>query len=92
MLYDQPFGWENGDPCIVCINQRHREYVQQAFKLRAHYILPLSNIGGRRYNKVIVFRGFMIRGSSEEMRFNRWVDESLRTSLSVNHLNEIYFV
>ena len=78
---EMPFGWEQGDPCVVCTSYYHMEYVQLAFKLRAHYILPLSAITGRRYNKIIIFKPFMIQGSSEEIRFMSWVRQYLYTSL-----------
>lgn len=73
-----PFGWEQDDPVVVCINDQHMTYVQRAFKLRAHYILPLSAIIGRRYNRAIVFRK-AVMSDTEEEQFRRWLQECIYT-------------
>lgn len=85
---DMPFGWEQGDPCVVCLSRQHMEYVQRAFKLRAHYILPLDSTMGRRYNKIIVFS--FHEHSRLKHEHEVWVRGQLMTNLAPD--GELYFV
>lgn len=76
-----PLGYENNNPVIVCLDRDHRRQVWLAFNLRAHYILPLERLNGRRYNKAIVFqKPFM--SEEEGHRFKRWLHENVWTHLS----------
>ncbi len=84
-----PFGWEQGDPLVVCHNPQHMDYVVRAFKFRAHYILPLAMVAGRRYNKIIVFQPVMF-GDYERQSFERWLNELRATKLGIG--GEFYLV
>lgn len=78
---EYPFGWDDGDPIIVCHNELHREYVQKAFGMKARYVLPSQALTGLRTRKIIVFRPIGLSFTAED-NFRRWMNESLRCRLT----------
>lgn len=88
---NMPFGWEDGDPLVVCINYQHMEYVQKAFQLRAYYCLRGDSLGGRRFGKIILFHRPGLSDQEEES-LRRWKDELLMTKLWPADRNKFYLV
>lgn len=90
--YGEPFGFEHGDPLVVCLNEAHMQQVIKALGIRAHYVnAPYAAVTGRRYGKAIIFRP-RIESFTERDNFNRWVKNSVMTSLGPEDTKKIYFV
>jgi hypothetical protein len=89
----KPFGFDQGDPLVVCLTPLHMEYVQKAFMLKAFYIPHWNTaITGHRHDKIIVFRPFFGGNRTEEEKFYRWFKCDVRTHLSPGCLQEVYLV
>lgn len=86
--YHRPFGFEQGDPVIVCMNEAHMREVQNAFRMKAYYCLRGSAVTGHRFSHAIVFHQGHI-SAPEADHYNRWLTE-LSCHLDVG--GKIYYV
>lgn len=88
----RPFGFEHGDPLIVCVNDRHMDIVQNAFQLRAYYCLPLTALTGYRFGKIIMFSPGPGISYEYEKAIMRWKEECCMTSLGVGKSDQFFLI
>lgn len=87
---NKPFGFEQGDPLIVCINAEHMKSVIKALGIRAYYVETWGDsVLGYRFGKAIIFRP-RIESVTQLNSFDRWIKHSVQTSLGPG--GEVYFV
>lgn len=72
---EYPFGEETGT-LVVCINRMQRKEVQEAFKLKALYVLPGAALPSRPFDKIIIFSPHFEDGR-EMGRFKQWIENSV---------------
>lgn len=71
-----PFGFDQGDPLIICRNEVHMLNVQEAFRIKGYYCGRGAFIGGRRHSKIIVFDQGPL-SDCERIAFERWLREAV---------------
>lgn len=86
----EPFGFDQGDPLIVCINDVHMKQVQDAFQIKAYYCIHGASICGRRHDKAIIFNLPPDASKAHIANVLRWIKESVHTSLTPG--GKIYYV
>ena len=86
-----PFGFDQGDPLVVCRNIAHMREVQKAFHMKAYYVSGWnSSLLGHQFGKIVVFHPGPL-SDLESRNFQDWYRHYLPTKLSSPD-GKIYFI